>query len=95
MVKTRIGELARAAGIEKPYHFQQQIGLSPTTAYRLFNDEGAGLENETIDRLCEFFGCEPGELFVRTVTLSPKQPSRPGRQRPPSRRGSKQKKSST
>jgi DNA-binding Xre family transcriptional regulator len=73
MVKTRIGELARAAGITKAYHLQTKLGVAASMAARLFNDEAQGLDFSTIDRLCEFFGCEPGDLFVREVMVRPKR----------------------
>jgi DNA-binding Xre family transcriptional regulator len=75
MVRTRIGDLAREAGITKAYHFQTETGFPASTASRLFNDEVQGLELPTIDRLCAFFGCEPGELFVRDVTAKAKRPA--------------------
>ncbi len=73
MVKTRIGDLAREAGITKAYHLQQKLGVAASMASRLFKDEVHGLDLHTVDRLCEFFGCAPGDLFVRVVTPSPKR----------------------
>lgn len=78
MVKTRIGELARAAGYEKPHHFQRASGLAPATAYRLYNDEAQGIDLATIDFLCGFFGCGPGDLFVLTTVEAKSRTAREG-----------------
>lgn len=72
MLKTRIGDLARAAGYEKPHHFEKDSGFSPGMAARLFHDDVKGLELATMEKLCRFFGCGIADLFETDIAASPK-----------------------
>lgn len=70
MVKARINELCKERGILSAYQLQHALALkSPTQAIQWFNDELSSISFATIDRLCEFFDCEPGDLFVREPEL--------------------------
>lgn len=46
-------------------------GLATSTIAALTSGRAKGVEFETLDKLCSFFGIEPGELFTRDE----KQPS--------------------
>ena len=39
-------------------------GISKTTLTRLANDHEEGVAISTINRLCSYFDCQPGDLFV-------------------------------
>ena len=39
--------------------------VSKTTLTRLSNDRADGITLSVMDRLCNYFECEPGDLFVR------------------------------
>lgn len=41
-----------------------QTGISKTTLTRLANDQESRAAISTIDRLCAYFDCQPGDLFV-------------------------------
>ena len=41
-----------------------QTGISKTTLTRLANDQESRVAISTIDRLCAYFDCQPGDLFV-------------------------------
>lgn len=64
MVRLRIAELMRARGLS-PYAFGKAVGITFPTAYRLARPSGdfGRLERETLNRLCEFFRVQPGELI--------------------------------
>ena len=39
-------------------------GVAESTLVRLANDRASRVSLSVIARLCSFFGCEPGDLFV-------------------------------
>jgi putative transcriptional regulator len=43
---------------------KEETGLSKTTLVRLGNDRADLIGTSTMDRLCAFFDCQPGDLFV-------------------------------
>lgn len=43
----------------------QETGLSRPTVSRIANVPGYSTSTETIDVLCRYFGCQPGDLLVR------------------------------
>jgi putative transcriptional regulator len=48
---------------------REETGLSKNTLARLANDRGDLVALNTVDRLCAFFGCQPGDLFIYVPTL--------------------------
>jgi DNA-binding Xre family transcriptional regulator len=65
VIAYRIPDMARARGITTAYQLQMAMNITPNTAYRWWRGEFKSIETETIDRLCEFFDCEPGDIIVR------------------------------
>ena len=43
----------------------QRVSLSPDTLNRIANQKITRIDHETIDKLCDFFGCELGDLMMR------------------------------
>ena len=41
-----------------------QIGVSQNTLTRLANDRAGMVGISVIDRLCAYFNCQPGDLFI-------------------------------
>ena len=41
-----------------------QTGINKNTLTRLANDRADGVGISVIERLCAYFGCQPGDLFV-------------------------------
>ena len=58
----------------------QATGISRGTLSRLLNDPGYVTTTRVVDKLCEYFGCQPGDLLVHI----PDGPS-PGQARPAAR----------
>ena len=50
---------------------RSETGLSKTTLTRLANDRAERVALSVIDRLCDYFDCQPGDLFVHV--REPKQ----------------------
>jgi len=43
----------------------QRVNLSPDTLNRIANQKITRIDHETIDKLCDFFGCELDDLMMR------------------------------
>ena len=48
-----------------------QTGISKNTLTRLANDRAGGVHLSTIERLCAYFECQPGDLFFYTSEAEP------------------------
>jgi putative transcriptional regulator len=46
-------------------------GIYNTTLTRLANDKAELIGKSTMDRLCAFFDCQPGDLFIYVPTTLP------------------------
>ncbi len=46
-------------------------GIYNTTLTRLANDKAELIGKSTMDRLCAFFECQPGDLFIYVPTPQP------------------------
>lgn len=64
MVRLRIHQLMAERGITA-YALSRGTGLSYPSAYRLSRPSGSfgRLHADTLDRLCEFFEVQPGDLM--------------------------------
>ena len=64
MVRLRVAELMKMRGVTA-YRLSRGSGLAYPTAYRLSQPSGefGRLEVDTLNRLCEFFRVQPGELI--------------------------------
>jgi len=47
---------------------KEETGLSKTTLVRLGNDRANLIGTSTLDRLCSFFDCQPGDLLIYVPT---------------------------
>ena len=69
MIQSRLRELmASKSRLERRRITYDDIlagtGISKTTLTKLANDKLAGVAFSTVERLCKFFGCQPGDLFI-------------------------------
>jgi DNA-binding Xre family transcriptional regulator len=64
MVRLRVAEMMRDRGITA-YRLSRGSGLAYPTAHRISQPSGrfGRLEVDTLNRLCEFFRVQPGELI--------------------------------
>jgi DNA-binding Xre family transcriptional regulator len=74
MIRLRVAELLDARGWTA-YELAKRAKLTMTVAYRLANPDGtfARLEAATLDKLCQTFDVQPGELLVWEATAKPKR----------------------
>ena len=73
MIQCRLRELmavrARQGRRKVTYDLiREETGLSKNTLARLANDRADLVALNTMDRLCAFFDCQPGDLFIYVPT---------------------------
>lgn len=68
MIVNRIGEIARLRGITKITELAERAGLAYNTAHALYTGRTTRIDYETLDRLCETLGVQPGDLLVHVQT---------------------------
>ena len=77
MIQSRLWELIAAKGRSERRKItyddiRSQTGINKNTLTRLANDRAGMVGISVIDRLCSYFGCQPGDLFVHVE--DPQQP---------------------
>lgn len=65
--------LSRLMGAEKlkVSDIERETGLHRHKITALYKETAVKVDLETIDKLCEFFGCEVGDLFERVEGKTP------------------------
>lgn len=69
MIQCRLRELMATKGRQEGRRIiyddiLSTTGISNTTLTRLANDRADRIYISTIDRLCAYFECQPGDLFI-------------------------------
>lgn len=54
----------------------QATGIHRATLSKVANQPGANIGTEIIDKLCRYFGCQPGELMTYVDDGTPNVPPR-------------------
>ncbi len=68
MIVFRIRELAEKKGLKTAYQLQMAMNIPPVTASRWWNNsQMKHIEMASLERLCDYFGCEPGDIIVRVA----------------------------
>ena len=62
MIEITIRQAAQKRGIEKPHQLAKSLGLTDTLAARLWNGSDELPKLESLDKLCEAWGCPLTEL---------------------------------
>lgn len=80
VIAFRISELAKQKGLTSAYQLQMAMNVPPNTAHRWWKGEMRNIDVDSLDRLCAFFECEPGDIIKRVVIQGAKAP-RAGRKK--------------
>jgi DNA-binding Xre family transcriptional regulator len=72
MIRLTVKEAAIRRGITNAHGLQLAIGLSPTVAADLWNPNGTFPRLQTLNRICDKWGCPLSEL----VTWAPEKKKR-------------------
>ncbi|GED14880.1 helix-turn-helix domain-containing protein [Aneurinibacillus migulanus] len=62
MIKSNLPVLM-AERLLKVKHLSEETGISRTTLFSLYYGKGKGVQFDTLDKLCQYFGCTIGELL--------------------------------
>lgn len=65
MIKIRVDDLLKAHQ-RTFYWLAQQTSLSHTTLWRLKKGKALGINFETLEKLCQALGCQPGDVLTLT-----------------------------
>jgi len=65
MIELRVKELAEEKGIDNPFSLSRESGVAYANCYKIWNNQQKMIGLDTIDRLCEALGCEPGDILVK------------------------------
>ena len=76
MIQSRLRELIAAKGRSERRKITYDdilfhTGINKNTLTRLANDRADGVGISVIDRLCSYFGCQPGDLFIHVEEPQP------------------------
>ena len=63
MIRLRIKELLLSKGIEQPYKWLRQIGISHHSAYKLLNRNNNRIRQKHIAMICQQAWCTPNDIF--------------------------------
>ena len=71
MIQCRLRELIAEKGRRERRkitydHILAQTGVNKNTLTRLANDSSGMVALSVVDRLCAYFECQPGDLFIYT-----------------------------
>jgi len=78
MIQCRLRELMAAMGRQARRKITYDVineatGLAKSTLARLANDKADLIGKSTMDRLCAFFDCQPGDLFIYVPSTEPER----------------------
>lgn len=48
-------------------YVHERTGLARNTVSNLYNDKATRVDYETLDKLCDLFECEVGDLIIKVV----------------------------
>lgn len=79
MITILIKERLLSSGVQNANDLAVQMNISTSLAYRLWGGKFTRIDLQTIDRLCEYYGFEFEEIFVRKSKRAPKPRNGGGR----------------
>ena len=65
MVELRVKEVAERKGINNPFSLSKESGIAYANCYKIWNGQQTMIGLDTLDRLCDALGCEPGDILVK------------------------------
>jgi DNA-binding Xre family transcriptional regulator len=76
MIELRVREVAEKKGISNPLSLSKESGIAYSNCYKIWNNQQKMISLDTLDRLCDALGCEPGDIFIRATTGTRKAKTR-------------------
>ena len=75
MLYLNLKSIFEARQIDKPYSFLVKIGIAPSTAHKIINNNSHVLRLDTLTLICTALHCQPNDLLV--YKPNPKNPIAP------------------
>lgn len=72
MIEIRIERLLKGHG-RSFYWLAKETGISHTTLWRLKKGKALGINFDTLEKLCQALGCQPGDVLELTKQQPAKQ----------------------
>jgi len=66
MIEIRLNELLASRG-RSFYWLAKATGISHTTLWRLKKGKALGINFETLEKVCQALGCQPGDVLTHTI----------------------------
>lgn len=63
MIKIKLHEQMGKKKIRSIRQLSEETGISRVPLSNLYNENGKGIEYETLNTLCRFFGCSIGDIL--------------------------------
>jgi putative transcriptional regulator len=63
MITSNIRAMAERRGLTTAYQLQRDLPASPSVAAQLWSGDFKRVDLQTLDRLCKFLRCKPGDLL--------------------------------
>lgn len=76
MIELKVREVAERKGISNPLSLSKESGIAYANCHKIWNNQQKMIGLDTLDRLCEALGCEPGDILVRVPTATRKAKTR-------------------
>jgi DNA-binding Xre family transcriptional regulator len=71
MFKNKIPDLSKKQGLMNAFQLGKALGVSPTTANRLWNGNFGKVGVDTLHHLCDLFGCQISDYLYYDGNLLP------------------------
>lgn len=63
MIRNKLAALMGQHKVKNFVYLEEKTGITRKTLAKLYNDEGKGIDYSTLNALCQFFDCQPGDLL--------------------------------
>ncbi|CAM4099910.1 helix-turn-helix transcriptional regulator [Paenibacillus alkaliterrae] len=63
MIRPLLSEMMGKHKIKSFSQLEKETGVSRRTLAKIYNGEGGGIDYDTLNALCKFFSCTPGDLL--------------------------------
>ena len=63
MIKVRLSELMGLHKVKSFSYLEKETGITRKTLTKLYDGEGKGIDYDTLDKLCKYFGCTVGDIL--------------------------------
>ncbi len=63
MIKVKLSELMGIHKVKSFSALEKETGITRKTLTKLYDGEGKGIEYDTLNKLCDYFKCQPGDLL--------------------------------